>query len=555
MNKRKKNWWVYLMAASLIFGSAACSTSGSTTSSVTTSNVTTSNVTANATATASKTTYSDATQIVLSDSKVTVNGETASTDSSAAVYTGAEIIYYHDGQDSSYGDGSDEDAHTAQEAAANTVVTITQPGTYVLSGTLSAGQIAVDLGEDASTDPDAVVTLVLNGVDITCTVAPAVIFYNVYECGSTDTDKASATVDTSAAGANVILADGSKNVVNGAYVAKIYKEGTTKKLYKFDGAFYSKMSMNISSDGAGTGSLSITGTNEGLDSELHLTINSGNISITSQDDGINTNEDSVSVTTINGGNITINAGLGSEGDGIDSNGYLVINGGTVYSMANPTSGDGGVDSDCGIYLNGGTVVAFGNRSDEIESESKQVFTDLKFAQTQSKGAVLKVTDENGNIVYEMTAQKDFTDVVISLPELTENSTYHVYVNDVLQQYNGTGGQGGFGGGMPGGMNGQAPADGTAPQMPSDGTVPGNGTAPSAPADGQAPSGDRPDPSAGAQGKQRPDGAQGTMPGGHGNMGDSATATGESSTDFVITSDTHVFNNISAAQDSTASSNS
>ena len=38
------------------------------------------------------------------------------------------------------------DAHTAEEAAAHTVVHITQPGTYVLSGTLSAGQIAVDHG-------------------------------------------------------------------------------------------------------------------------------------------------------------------------------------------------------------------------------------------------------------------------------------------------------------------------------------------------------------------------------------------------------------------------
>ena len=52
------------------------------------------------------------------------------------------------------------------------------------------------------------VTLVLNGVDITCEVAPAVIFYNVYECGSDDAEQASKDIDTSAAGANVIIADG-----------------------------------------------------------------------------------------------------------------------------------------------------------------------------------------------------------------------------------------------------------------------------------------------------------------------------------------------------------
>lgn len=168
-----------------------------------------------------------------------------------------DIVCYESGRDFTYGEGTEADEHTAEEAEAHTVVHITQPGTYALSGTLSAGQIAVDLGEDAEDDPAAVVTLILNGVDITCTVAPAVIFYNVYECGSTDEDTASETVDTSAAGANVLIADGTINNVTGSYVARIYdpdsvvlsEDGMTvedsEKLHKYDGAFYSKMSMNV----------------------------------------------------------------------------------------------------------------------------------------------------------------------------------------------------------------------------------------------------------------------------------------------------------------------
>ncbi len=62
---------------------------------------------------------------------------------------------------------------------------------------------------------------------------------------------ASPTVDTSAAGANVVLADGSANTVTGSHVARIYKEGTTDKLHKYDGAFYSKMSMNVERRGGG----------------------------------------------------------------------------------------------------------------------------------------------------------------------------------------------------------------------------------------------------------------------------------------------------------------
>ena len=155
-----------------------------------------------------------------------------------------------------------------------------------ISGSLSAGQLAVDLGDDAKTDPSSVVTLILDGVDITCTVAPAVIFYNVYECDAdfvaydneeTDNYVSSPTVDTSAAGANVILADGSVNNISGSYVARIYKEGTTKKLHKYDGAFYSKMSMNIGGESEGDGVLNITGENEGLDTELHLTISVGGV--------------------------------------------------------------------------------------------------------------------------------------------------------------------------------------------------------------------------------------------------------------------------------------
>ncbi len=42
-----------------------------------------------------------------------------------------------------------QEEHSADEAAAHTVVTIRQAGTYRVSGTLSAGQLAVDLGEDA----------------------------------------------------------------------------------------------------------------------------------------------------------------------------------------------------------------------------------------------------------------------------------------------------------------------------------------------------------------------------------------------------------------------
>ena len=340
-----------------------------------------------------------AVSIQLSDSGITVDGEKASSDDTAAVYTAHDIVFYQAGQGFAYGEGTAADEHAQEEADAHTVIHITQPGTYALSGTLSAGQVAVDLGEDAEEDPGAVVTLILNGADITCTVAPAVIFYNVYECGSADAETAVKEVDTSAAGANVVIADGTANNITGSYVARIYKpdsvvlneNGTavadSKKLHKYDGAFYSKMSMNVDGGTAGTGVLNIFAENEGLDSELHLTINGGNINILSGNDGINTNEDGVSVTTINGGCLDIRVdGSTGEGDGIDSNGWLVIN--------------------------GGTVAASGNMYDRIE-DGGQNYVVFSFAERQQGGTTYTLDDVGSMPVGNYTPANDFTYLVIS----------------------------------------------------------------------------------------------------------------------------------------------
>ena len=469
--------------------------------------------------------FPEAVSIVLSDDGVTVDGEPVSDDETAAVYTAHDIVCYEAGRDFTYGEGTEADAHTADEAAANTVVHITQPGAYVLSGTLSAGQIAVDLGEDAEEDPAAVVTLILDGVDITCGVAPAVIFYNVYECGSDDEDTASETVDTSAAGANVLIADGTINNVTGSYVARIYdpdtvelsEDGTevvdSKKLHKYDGAFYSKMSMNVDGGEAGTGVLNITADNEGLDTELHLTINGGTINITSGNAGINTNEANVSVTTINGGSLNIRVtGETGEGDGIDSNGWLVINGGDVTAAACSTSGDAGLDASMGITLNGGTVMASGNMYDPIDGGS-QNFAVFSFASRQAGGESYTLQNDAGETVGTWTPANDFTYLVVSSPDLTAGD-YTLWQGDTQLAGSASdtmGGPGGMGGGRP--MDGeeppadfdpqQPPEGGARPQRP-EGEAPENvgGEAPAdrpeRPADGEAPP-DGTEPPAGGRG--------------------------------------------------------
>jgi len=415
----------------------------------------------------------DVVEITLSDNGIKVDGVLAESDAENDVYVENDIIYYESGRDFTYGEGTEKDAHSAEDAAEHTVVHITQSGTYSISGSLSKGQIAVDLGDEAEDDPEAVVTLILSGTDITCEVAPAIIFYNVYECGSTDTDNAVKDVDTSSAGANVIIADGTQNTVNGSYVARIYKpdsvvlneSGTevedAKKLHKYDAAFYSRMSMNVNGEGENSGELTINADNEGLDSELHLTINGGIIHINSGNDGINTNEDGISVTTINGGEINIQVtGETGEGDGIDSNGWLVINGGTVAAQACSLSGDAGIDSDMGIHINGGTVIASGNMLDRI-SESNQNYAVLRFNEFLGAGTY-SVKSFDNTVILEQEIENSFTSLIISSADLVEGD-YTLWYNDNQLVGSTSENRGVFGGMRPG--MGEMPGEMLPPEMP------------------------------------------------------------------------------------------
>lgn len=486
--------------------------------------------------------YDHATQIVLSDSGITADGISVGTDNTAAVYTANDIVYYESGKDFTYGEGSEKDAHSPDEAAAHTVVHITKPGVYSLSGKLSLGQIAVDLGENAKKDTNAVVTLVLNGVDITCEVAPAVIFYNVYECGSDDAEQASKDIDTSAAGANVIIADGTINTVSGSYVERIYKPDSVvlsddktevedaEKLHKYDGAFYSKRSMNIFGGKENTGILNIKAHNEGLDSEMHLTINGGDIRIESGNDGINTNEDGISVATVNGGKLTIHVtGETGEGDGIDSNGWLVINGGTVVAAACSNSADAGIDSDMGIHINGGTVIATGHMLDRIE-DGGQNYAVFQFAQKQTGSETVTMKDQENKTLLEVKPENAYSILIFSSPNLKAGN-YTLWSNEKQLAGSSVGMMGGPGMG-PGGMD--RPERPDIMQPPADGGQPPEGFTP--PEAGNPPEGFPP-----PEGGSRPEKPAGNDPG---NPGNDPMAPAEMTVDFVIRDGGNMFSGIS-----------
>ncbi len=414
-------------------------------------------------------TYDGAHELVLNDASSTIDGTTLTETAynGVSILDGENIIHYEKeyGSVSGYGEATDEsEMHSIEECNKEKLVTISEAGIYIVSGTLT-GQLAIELPDSDSTQS---VTLVLKGVTINCSVAPGLIFYNVYEIDSTEyedsgtsiTYSAASSLDFTNAGAKVIIADDTTNTVTGSHVAKCYKytvnsDGsitvTTSKRAKYDGAFYSKMSMSIKGETNGNGVLNIIADNEGLDTEKHLLIESGKINIASQDDGINTNEEGGSVTLIKGGTLTINGGLGTEGDGIDSNGYLLINGGTV-TLAGKPQADSGMDADLGVIINGGTTVAVGSSMDGASTSSSQPTMNLQFSSQMSSTSDLIVKDSSGNTLVTFnpssagfvdgTEIRTYQGAIISHPSFELNGVYYLYLGDTQLGYSGQGGQGG-----------------------------------------------------------------------------------------------------------------
>jgi len=284
----------------------------------------------------------DATQITLSNEQIFVGDSIASTSEADAVYV-----------------SNSETDHT--------IINITEPGTYAFSGELSSGQIAVDLGEDAKTNPEAIVTLVLNNANITCETAPAIIFYNAYECVSSDASDAQ-TVDTTNAGANIYVADKSTNYLNGGYVLDTY-----------EAAVFSTVSMNI---------------NGGKKDNGELFVNA----------------------------------FTDKGDAICSEGYLVINGGTVNAVACSISGNAGLNAEKGILINGGNVVATGHAYDEIVG-GEQNFAVFSFLESQFAGNIYEVKNKKEKTVLPALCGNDFTILVVSGKNLKEK-TYSFWCEDV-----------------------------------------------------------------------------------------------------------------------------
>ena len=291
-----------------------------------------------------------------------------------------------------------------------TALTVSEPGTYVLSGSCADGSVTVKKGT-------AGVTLVLNNLTlasantapIACNKSTAVTIlapsgttntltdaaYNnddnypenedaenaVIKCkdGSQVTLCGTGTLNISANGKNGIksgsttagegeawltiqditlnIKAGVNDGINAEQLLTVLSGSIT--VDAADDGIHSDYTLDVGAEGTPGPAINITNCNEGLEA-ADLSIYSGNITIHAEDDCLNAANsdlgDYAFTLNIAGGNLTMDT---TGGDGIDSNGTLTFTGGTTVVWTASTADNQPLDADGLITISGGTVFAAG----------------------------------------------------------------------------------------------------------------------------------------------------------------------------------------------------
>ena len=191
------------------------------------------------------------------------------------------------------------------------------------------------------------------------------------------------------------------------------------------------------------GSIVVSRAYEGIEAKV-VTINGGDISLTTHDDGINAgggaddssmnrpgsgmfNVEADCSLSINGGYVYVN----SSGDGIDSNGYLYFNGGDVVIDGPANNGNGALDSGTGIVMNGGTVFAVGasGMAVSLGSSSNVHNISVYFDSVLNSGTTIEIRDSKGETVLSHTSAKSFNHLSAGTEQFELGATYTIYINN------------------------------------------------------------------------------------------------------------------------------
>ena len=317
----------------------------------------------------------------------------------AEQYEGTSIVFYDDKIEAENG----TDGYSAE----GTQLTISAPGTYIVSGSCKNGSIKVKKNIQD-------VTIVLNGLTLKSEDSAAVCVGKSSRVTLTaaagtkntlsDTEKNNSdnyTENENAENAVIKCKDGAQLTVNGGGEIIINASGKngiktggadednasrlvlagnlditavndavnaggeliinsgTLKINAKDDALHSDTVLTVGQIGTDGPVISISACYEGLEA-VSVTVNSGTLEVTATDDCINAANKELSggefSITINGGTLKMYT---SSGDGFDSNGNLTITGGFISLWSANSADNQPLDADGMVTVSGGTVIAGG----------------------------------------------------------------------------------------------------------------------------------------------------------------------------------------------------
>ena len=208
--------------------------------------------------------------------------------------------------------------------------------------------------------------------------------------------------------------------------------GGTYSLSSGDDGFHADADLTIRG-----GEMEILKSYEGLEG-ASVTIEGGTVRLTASDDGVNAagGNDSSSLggrpgqnqfsqssdyfIKITGGYLVVDA----SGDGLDSNGSITMTDGTVLINGPTNGGDGALDFDSTFEISGGLLIAAGSAgmAQAPSTSSSQNSLMITYSGTQKAGTLVTLSDDSGSVV-AFAPSKDYQTMIISSPDLRQNTSY------------------------------------------------------------------------------------------------------------------------------------
>ena len=397
-------------------------------------------------------------QVIFEEDTQTVTAGSSEASASDSTSSGTEINDSDIFTDRDLLQEADTSEAETIEVADSEDITISEAGTYIITGTAENATIIVEAADDAK------VQLVLDNVSITNDDSPAIYVKSADKVFVTTAEGSDNTLSVT----GTFTADGDTNtdavifskddlVLNGLGTLTINSTDhgiAAKDDFKATGGTWI-----INADGKGIdvndsvsicgGTFTITAGGDGIHCENDEDLTVGSIYISGGSFTIDAGSDGIQATTtltINGGNINISAEEGLESTSV------TINDGTIYIEASDdgiNASDKSTAVDILIEFYGGdtTIVMGQGDTDAVDSNGYIYVYDGTITIT----GMSAFDYERGGAIYGGT-------VTVNGSQVTEMTTQMM-------------GGGMMGGGMGGRMFGQMPEDGTMPEMPEDGTMP------------------------------------------------------------------------------------